>query len=114
LNLTNNLIIYQTIFDPIFTNKKKRPLKQLNKTKFQTSTNEYNIPRTFSQHGLLIDKYLNKISVDEDSTNDSFLRNDFIRFVFLFVFLFLIFYFRNSLLKPFRERQKRSVLKYSV
>ncbi len=114
LNLTNNLILYQTIFDPIFTNKNKRIFKQLNKTKIQTSTNESKIDRTFSQHGLLIDKYLNRIPVDEDSTYDSFLWKDFILFVFLFVFLYLICYFRDSLLKTFRERHKRSVLKYSV
>jgi hypothetical protein len=103
------------MFDPIFTNNKNKLFKQLNKPKYQTSTTEYKVPRTFHEHGLLIDKYLNKISIDEqDSINNSVLWNDFIRFGLLFICLSLIFYFRNSLLKPFRERQKRSVLKYSV
>ena len=103
------------MFDPIFANKNSKSFKQLNKTKSQTSTIEYKIPKTYHEHGLLIDKYLNKISIDDqDTINNSVPWNDFIGFILLFICLSLIFYFRNSLLKPFRERQKRSVLKYSV
>jgi hypothetical protein len=112
------LIIYQKIFDPIFANNKTKklvkPFKKSKSSSSSTTTSEYKSNKTFSQHGLLIDKYLNRIPVDEDSTYDSFLWKDFILFVFLFVFLYLICYFRDSLLKTFRERHKRSVLKYSV
>ncbi len=114
LNLTNNLILYQTIFDPIFSNKNKKIFKQFNKTKYQSSTNESKIHKTFSQHGLLIDKYLNNETFDGNSMDNSFPWKYFVYFVFIIFFICLIYYYRDGLFKSFRERHKRSVLKYSV
>jgi hypothetical protein len=94
------------MFDPIFANKSKKNLKQFNKTEYR--------PKPFSQHGLLIDKYLDNNTIDEDSMNDSFLSKYFIHFVFIIFFVCLVYYYRDTLFKSFRERHKRSVLKYSV
>jgi hypothetical protein len=115
LNLTNNLILYQTIFDSILSKKNnKKIFKPINKTKYQLSTNEYKIKKTFSQHGLLIDKYLDARTMDDNSMDDSFPWKDFLGVLFLIFFICLICYYRDCLLKSFRERHKRSVLKYSV
>jgi len=114
LNLTNNLILYQTIFDPLFSNKNKNIFKQFNKTKYRLSTNEYKINKTFSQHGLLIDKYLDNEKIDENLMNDSFPWKYFLQFLFISFLIVLIYYNRDCLFKRFRERHKRSVLKYSV
>ena len=115
LKLPNNLIVYQTIFASIFSNKTKRIFRPLNKTKFARSSIEQQTSRTFPQHGLLIDKYLMKKTLDDDNeTNDSLTWKSFLPFVVFFLVLFLCYYFRENLLKTFRERRKRSVLKYSV
>lgn len=115
LNLPNNLIFYQTILIPIFSNKTKNNIKlKLKRTKYQNTKMTYNVTKTFSEHGLLIDKYLGETTSNEDYTNDSFLKSHYIRIFCILFFLFLVYYCRDSLLRRFRERHKRSVLKYSV
>ncbi|CAF4097964.1 unnamed protein product [Rotaria sp. Silwood2] len=80
LNLTNNLIFYQTMFNPIFSNKNKNTIK-LKKSKHQWSKVTSNATKTYSQHGLLIDKYLDKTINDENYTTNSFLKIYFIKFL---------------------------------
>lgn len=113
LKLPNNLIVYQTIFASIFSNKTKRIFRPLNKTKFARSSTEQQTSKTFPQHGLLIDKYLMK-KMPDNETSDSLTWKSFLPFVVFFLVVFLVYYFRDHLLKTFRERRKRSVLKYSV
>jgi hypothetical protein len=108
------LILYQTIFDPIFLNKNKKISKQFNKTKYRSPTNEYKTNKIFSQHGLLIDKYLDNKTIDENLMDNSFPWKYFLQFLFISFLIFLIYYNRDCLFKTFRERHKRSVLKYSV
>lgn len=114
LNLPNNLIVYQTIFDTIFSNKTKRIFRPLNKTKFSKSSADTATSRTFPQHGLLIDKYLTDSPLDASPSTNSLTWNSFLPYVVLILILVLVYYFRDQLLKAFRERRKRSVLKYSV
>ncbi|CAF3483544.1 unnamed protein product [Rotaria sp. Silwood1] len=80
LNLTNNLIFYQTIFNPIFSNKNKKTIK-LKKPKYQSSKVISNATKIYSQHGLLIDKYMDKTIDDDNYMNNSFLKTYFIRFL---------------------------------
>jgi len=111
------LIVYQKIFDPIFANNKtKKLVKQFKKTKSSSSstTSEYKSNKTFSQHGLLIDKYLDKTIIEEDYSKNLYAWKDFLLFLFIVCFISFIYYYRNTLVKVFRERHKRSVLKYSV
>ncbi len=118
MNLTNNLIIYQKIFDPIFANNKTKklvkPFKKSKSSSSSTTTSEYKSNKTFSQHGLLIDKYLDKTIIEEDYSKNLFAWEYFLLFLFIFCFISFIYYYRNTLVKVFRERHKRSVLKYSV
>ncbi|CAF0947525.1 unnamed protein product [Rotaria sordida] len=90
LNLTNNLIFYQTIFNPVFSNKNKKTEK-LKNSKHQSSKVIYNATKTYSQHGLLIDKYLDKTINDENYTNDYLFSKKYsIQFLCIFCFINLI------------------------
>lgn len=110
LKLPNNLIVYQTIFASIFSNKTKRISRPLNKTKFARISSEQQTSKTYPQHGLLVDKYLMQKTLD----NNEMTWKSFLPFFILFLILVLVYYCRDYLLKAFRERRKRSVLKYSV
>ena len=103
--MTNNLIFYQTIFNT-----------SINKSiSYPSSTIQDKINKTFNQHGLLIDKYLDKtIPEEDDYSNNSFTLEYCILFFLILSFFCLIYYYREKLVKSFRERHKRSVLKYSV
>lgn len=71
-----------------------------------------NVSRTFSKHGLLIDKYLNRtMAVKENAPSPLFSWTTLFLVVLVMIVLFEN---RSSLVKAFRERHKRSVLKYSV
>ncbi|CAF4894085.1 unnamed protein product [Rotaria socialis] len=71
LNLTNNLNFYQSMFISIFSTKNKKSFN-LKKSKYQTAKITANATKIFSQHGLLIDRYLDKTMSDENYTNNLF------------------------------------------
>jgi hypothetical protein len=103
------------IFDPISPNKTKKIAKPYKKSKYSSlSTVEYRTNKTNNQHGLLIDKYLDETITNENDLNNSCIWKYLLIFFIIFFVVYFIYYFHDNLLKTFRERHKRSVLKYSV
>ena len=116
LNLTNNLIFYQSIFDNRYSNRKKSSVKHFRKSKENSSTSGHKPSTTKYDHGLLIDRYLDQTTPTTIETRlDQLLQwTILLPCVLLCCSLYCLYAYRDHLVRMFRERHKRSVLKYSV